>query len=744
MNIDKRKAVILGLLQEAYEKRTYDLSNSILLSQEALEQSKKHNYSYLIAQSLNRLSLFYMIQGKNDIALKSAEEAIVYFTELKDEKGIADVKYSIGGIYYKSNNYHLGMVSLSASLDIYSKLKDYHNISKTQKSLGAIFEFLGDKFNAKRAYQAAVKAALKCGEKNLESNAYNPLSGMLLKEGKVEEAMDMINLSIRLKEESKDKRGYAYAIYGRGKIHLHQKQYDKAERDLNDALKIHESYEDHFGIGMSYGQIAKLWLSKGNREQAKLMLKKAIDLSTRQNQFYSKQKCGYSLYEIYKEENDTEKALHYLEQYTVDKKNVITSQTAKLIENYEFIIGKEAREREDKLRREKEEIALKQERAEQSSKLRQDFLSSISHEIRTPLNAIIGIIDLLKERPNADEDELISSLHFSSKNLLRIINNVLDFSKLESNKLKLDIHQVNFEAFLHNLKETYKVLADEKGIALNAIAAPKVGQSYWMDETRLFQILGNLLSNAVKFTKEGSVAMIIDLLQSDESSDTLRFAVKDTGIGISKKEQKRLFTSFYTPKSITTRKEGGTGLGLAIVKELVKLHGGTIDLSSTPEIGSEFFFTLKLKRSKIPAIEKETLTKTIEGKTAILAEDNEINALVLCKLLDDWGLKTKRAKNGIEALELAKKEVVDYILMDIHMPELNGFDATEKIRITQNPNQTTKIFALTADITVASDKHYAKFFDGFLWKPIEKNRLFDVLVKTNISKNKALSIGEDL
>ncbi len=733
MNTKKIQEEVLLLLEQAYNSRSNDLDGSIRIGSKALDLSRKIYNKSLIAKSLSRLALFYMVRGENEKSLHMSEEAIAYFTELNDDLGIADAKYNIGSIYYKSNNYHLGMVYLSSCADIYSKYNDYHNESKVLKSLGAIHEFIGDQKSAKNSYNKAIEAAHKAKNINLESNAYNPLSGILLKQGKIKEAFEMAELSIKLKQETGDTRGYAFALYARGKVYLESEHFINAEKDFSEALAIHEEFGDSFGIGMCYNKTACLHIKKGEVELAKRLLLKAIKLSEKQQQAYIKQKSCYALYKIYKQEKQAEEALVYLEKYIDQKDNTITSQTSKIIENYEAITQKKALALEERLQQEKNDISLKRERAEQATKLRQEFISAMSHEIRTPLNAIIGIIGLLEERPNTNEKKLVDSLNFSAKNLLRIINNILDFSKLDSEKVQLDKHPLFFDTFLNNIKQTYIPLAQEKGIALSVIIAPKVARSYLADETKLFQILGNLLSNAIKFTNEGSVAMIIDIKDSHKNTDTLHIRIKDTGIGIPESEQAKLFDSFYIPTSIKTRKEGGTGLGLAIVNKLVELHDSKIKTKSKVGVGSEFCFLLKLEQSEMPALQNSQLSKSLEGKKAILAEDNEINALVMTRVLNKWGLIIERAKNGTEAVELAKKEKVDYIFMDIHMPEMNGFDATEYIRTTNNPNVDTRIFALTADLTAVNDNHYSKYFNNFLWKPIELDRLFNALIQTEKS-----------
>lgn len=717
------------LLSKAYELRGSDLTQSIALAKEALESSQQLKDLSLTGKSLSRLSLFYMINGEHQTSVELSQKAINCFEELDDDLGIADAKYNLGGVYYKTDNYHLGMVYLLDCLRIYKKHKDYHNESRTQKSLGAVYQILGDLNSAKEAYEGAIAAAISVQNKNLESNAYNPLSGILLKMNEVNEALTMIERSIAIKKQTGDIRGLAFAIYGRGKIHLHLQQFEQAEKDLYQSLDIHKKFQEHLGTAMALHKIALMWKMRGKVKKAKTILKSAIPFSDSHHLSLFIYKCNYLLYSIYKEEGKRRKALSYLEKYLEAKDNAINSQTLKIIENYELISRMKTLEQRATMEQQKAEIIIKQKEVEQSAQLRQEFLSAVSHEIRTPLNAVTSIVSLLEERSSDAEKELLTSLQFSAKNLMRIINDILDFSKLESNKMKLDKHPVAFKELLGNIHRTYDGLAREKGIDLVLNIRNDVYNYYSVDETKLFQILGNLISNAVKFTEEGSVTIEVANQKTNKHTDTICFKIIDTGVGIPDNEKTRLFESFYIPKSVMTRRDGGTGLGLAIVKKLVELHGSTINIDSVEGQGSNFYFNIKLARSSPPIKVNHKTSEKLVGKTAILAEDNEINALVMRRILEKWGMKIKRVANGKDATTISSTQKVDFILMDIHMPQLNGFDATKRIRTEENPNKLTPIFALTADITAINNEEYEKYFDGFLWKPLQIERLFETLVR---------------
>ncbi|RYG53964.1 MAG: tetratricopeptide repeat protein [Chitinophagaceae bacterium] len=718
---------VVALLVEAYATRMHDLRKSILLSSEALVIAKRINDQSLTGKSLSQLSLYYMIMGEYDQSLAMAHDAFVCFNALNDEQGIADTKYNIAGIYYKTNNYHMGLIYLMDCLTIYRKHHDYHNQSRVEKSLGTIYEFCGDQNNAVTSYQNAIDAARKVMDLNLESNAYNNLSGIYLKQQKTEEAFDLIERSIHIKNTTGDTRGLAFAIYGRGKVYTRLGKYEEAEKDFLEAVAIHEQMGERLGLGMTYNKLGVLYAAMGQIEKAKETLTRGLEFSTRYNIVIIKFKCEYQLYRICKMENAHDQALDHLEKYLKEKETVINTQTLKIIENHELISKMRAMEQDTQAQREKAEILEKKNRAEEAMRIRQEFLSTMSHEIRTPLNAVITITSLLREKSNPEEIQLLNSLRFASNNLLRIINDILDFTKLDIGKAQLEMHETAMRPLMENIWHTYESLATEKGIKLALELDDAVADCYVLDATKISQILGNLISNAIKFTELGKVTFVLEKTGGDETSDTLRFSVRDTGEGISFENQQKIFDSFSQIKPITTRKQGGTGLGLAIVKKLVTLFDGNIDVRSEPGKGSVFFFDLRLDRAQMGASSTEDLTMSLRDKTALLAEDNEINAFVAMTLLSKWGITTVHAVNGRQVIEKAAEKAFDFILMDIHMPEMNGFDAAVHIRSTINPNTTTPIFAFTADITAGQEEAMSSCFNGFLWKPLEIDKLHKAL-----------------
>ncbi len=361
---------------------------------------------------------------------------------------------------------------------------------------------------------------------------------------------------------------------------------------------------------------------------------------------------------------------------------------------------------------------------EKAHQIKQEFLATMSHELRTPLNAVVTITSLLDENPeHKDKLTFLKLLKHSSHNLLSIVNDILDFSKLEANKMKLEFSTLDIRDTLRKIVDTYSSMADEKGLNLVIDVDNEVGKTYKFDEIKLGQIIGNLISNAIKYTSTGEVRVHVEKFKSTGLFDELYFAVSDTGSGISAEDLSSIFESFTQIKSVLTRNTGGTGLGLAIVKRLLQLYGSDIGVESELNKGSKFYFSLNLKCSNKINLPENKQFKITDNKKILLVEDNAVNAMVAQKLLQNWGLNIETAANGQIAVEACQNEKFDVILMDLHMPVMDGFTATKTIREYSGPNKFAPIFALTADVMGENNQEYNKYFDGFITKPIQQEKL---------------------
>ncbi len=364
-------------------------------------------------------------------------------------------------------------------------------------------------------------------------------------------------------------------------------------------------------------------------------------------------------------------------------------------------------------------------RAAQASKSKSEFLANMSHEIRTPLNAILGFIDLLKEKEN-DKEKLkyIATVQNSSTTLLGIINDILDFSKIESGNLAIDKVDFNVDTEFSTLVELFRAKASEKSVNLTLVMDDNMPASLHSDPLRIKQVIANLLSNALKFTpRNGKVELHIGY-----KNKQLLVSVKDSGIGVAKDKQKHIFKAFSQAESSTTRKYGGTGLGLSISSRLISMLGGKLQLESEEGKGSTFSFLIdveigKYKKVSSP-IKPEALN--IQDKKVLLVEDNKANQMFMSLILKKFKLQFEIANDGLEAITAFENGSYDLILMDENMPNLNGIEATKRILEIEKEKALTHtpIIALTANALKGDrEKFLEAGMDEYLTKPINKEKL---------------------
>jgi CheY-like chemotaxis protein/nitrogen-specific signal transduction histidine kinase len=389
-----------------------------------------------------------------------------------------------------------------------------------------------------------------------------------------------------------------------------------------------------------------------------------------------------------------------------------------------------ARDITERKKVEEELIHAKQE-AERSMLAKEQFLSVMSHEIRTPLNAVIGLTHLLlQEDPLPEQIEQLNAIKFSADNLMFIINDILDFSKIESGKVFFE--NIDFE--LHNIfKGIYQSLnfkAAEKNIRLQFLIDDNIPARLAGDPVRLNQILLNLVSNAVKFTDKGYVKVSSRICSKTKEKLIMEFKITDTGIGILEEKIDTIFESFTQASSETTRKFGGTGLGLTITKRLVELQGGKISVRSKLGMGSEFTFTLPFNVStQRPDQDHKKYDKKpaedLEGLHILLVEDNKMNQLVAGKFLKRWGASIDIADNGLEAIYILEKQKYHLILMDLQMPQMDGYATSRFIRSNMPHLNNTPILALTASTLLDIRRNVLEAgMNDYITKPFDPHDLF--------------------
>jgi signal transduction histidine kinase len=325
--------------------------------------------------------------------------------------------------------------------------------------------------------------------------------------------------------------------------------------------------------------------------------------------------------------------------------------------------------------------------AEQSKKAKESFMANMSHEIRTPINGIIGLVHLLKKSGlNTDQQEMLNLLEASSESLLGVINDILDISKIEAGKFRINYAPTDVRLLVTQASNLLNIRAREKGLNLVLEIDQKLPEIIMADSLRLNQIFMNLLSNAVKFTAQGSIFFRVKVLEFKSNAVEIEFSISDTGIGISKENQLKIFDKFEQVEDHSITQHGGTGLGLSIVKKLVELKGGSLRLESEEGKGSSFYFTkwYEFGQQKAETSKKGNniiqSMQALKGMRILVAEDNVINKFLILRILEKWEINVTVVVNGLEVLETLEKESFDVILMDTYMPGMNGFEVTRKIR----------------------------------------------------------------
>ncbi len=374
--------------------------------------------------------------------------------------------------------------------------------------------------------------------------------------------------------------------------------------------------------------------------------------------------------------------------------------------------------------------------AEKANQIKSDFLSMISHELRTPLNAISGsVYSLFHEDPTDNQKSALNTINFAVDNLIIMINDLLDFQKIEAGKLTIEASPVNLKGLMEQVIKGLSFHAKDSRNKLELSLSEGLDIQVRADKTRLSQVMNNLITNALKFTHEGNVAVKIELLGQIRNRVRVHFSVKDTGIGIAAEHQERIFNDFDQVRPTFSSKYGGTGLGLSITRKLLNLMGGEIRLESEIGKGSTFYFELEFDIAQegiSPTPSQGDFQRSFDGLHLLMAEDNEVNALVLGKIIKKWGYTFNRVHNGKEAVEAARSGNYDCILMDIQMPEMDGFEATLEIKKFSD----TPIIALTAAAKLEILERIDECeFEGFVAKPIDANELLKKVKEVTLDRN---------
>lgn len=700
--------------------------------------------------------LFYnetAIYNKNhkvfDKALENANKAILYGLKSKNNLSVANGYFTLAIIYIDLKKYNDAIEKLIRSVSIL-------NTAEPSAKLGLCYYNLGLCYMQKENFSRA------------ESYFEKSIS--------VYESIDLTNAKNTVKLQ-------------KALLYLEKNEDSVAEKTLEELVHLSKNKDTFKLQSEALYQLGQIKAKGKVNNLALNYFTRAYDLSIENNDLEQQSKISKKMSEIYDQLSETKNALAFLKIHTKlndSLQSISKSQTQSIVSERVKVdemmrsmekLDKEKKEQEkagkfsklinilsialitilsllslslyknniirnksnELLREKNNELEIAKERIEKASKARSEFLSTVSHELRTPLNAINGISHiLLEDKPKASQIEYLKSLKFSGTYLLTYINEILEINRIESNNIQIEKISFDIKELLHNIQNSLKEQASQNNNEFILFLDKEVPQFLIGDPTKLSQIFINLINNALKFTENGTITVNTKLIHRNDEHCSLKFEVQDTGIGIPKDKLESIFESFSQGSVEINRKYGGTGLGLTIVKRLVSLMGGRINVSSEIGSGSVFSFNLDFQIGEEVAKSNDFVIKNPKifiNKKVLLVEDNKINQMITRKILEKKQILCELCETGEDAILKLKLNKYDLVLMDVHLPGINGTIATEEIR---KFDKRTPIIALTA-ISLDENREMLLSFgmNDVITKPFNPDNLYKIietnlLVETNI------------
>ncbi|QDW18778.1 ATP-binding protein [Flavobacterium sp. KBS0721] len=707
--------------------------------------------SFLYSQSKkNTDSIFYYNKLVNkNLGNKKYKEAVYYtqksinFCELNHKhEGLANQTFKLGKIYYKQHKYDEALKSFHRSV------ASFDSVKPTCTKVLAL-HYIGVANTAKGDYEIAA--------------IYYKKAELLLNQLKMVDHAEVLNFQ------------KAMALKTNKNLPLAAKSFHEIIEKPDNPSILKTKSDAYYQLGLIETQLKR-------NDSAIIYLENALDYNTKSNNLAQKSKIILAISQYYKQHKNFDLAYSYLDEHYQLENYILKLKNAKIdLNEFEKFKKNQSlnntikRESEEKiqlktyrysklvsilaialisilsllslalyknniirnqnnllLREKNKELVLAKNKAEKASKARSEFLSTVSHELRTPLNAINGITHLLLEdNPKKTQLKYLESLKFSGNYLTTFINEILEINKIDSTKVEIENITFNLKELLFNIQSSLKELATANKNYFNLEIDESIPDNLIGDPTKISQIILNLINNALKFTQNGNVNVIAKLYTKEEDGATVYFEIVDTGIGIPEDKLQTVFESFSQGSIEVNRKYGGTGLGLTIVKKLIELLGGEIKLKSEVGKGSTFTFKLKFKINNEPleVVEeaKPYNDKQLKHKSILLIEDNKINQMITRKMLENKAITCEIIDNGEDAVELLKVKRFDMILMDVHLPGINGTTATKLIR---EFDKTTPIIALTAiSLDENRDMLLSYGMNDVITKPFVPDEFYSTIAK---------------
>ncbi len=655
-------------------------------------------------------------------------------------------------------------------------------IGEAYDCIGSTFYILQNYDKAELNYTKSIDFLKKANYKSYMVYHYNNMASLYFQQKKTKEYEKQFQLSKQIALEIESPYHAFWPTYNIALLSYRDKDYDAALPLFKEAIQYYKPNTEHQPniLTECYNAIAKIYKERNQNTKALKTLAIVDSLGLEQKNYFQLIKSEDLKYAIYNDREDyisantsLLKKINYLELSSkidaevlkrktileqkliekekeisttkeTNKEQVNTIAQTKLFNVIIFILfvitalilfllhrNNDKRNKLNKtLITKNKELIEANKKTEYASNLKANFFSTISHELRTPLYAVTGITDILiEDNPKTEQKHYLKTLKSSGEYLLSLINNVLQINKFDADKIELNTLHFNLKTLVSNIKSSLTYLKQENNNTIEIDIENNVPIHLKGDSLKLSQILINLFSNALKFTNNGYILLSISVKEKTDNKVILHFSVKDNGIGISKDLQSRIFEDFYQESMHLERNYEGTGLGLAIVKRLLKVMGSKIEIKSEQGKGSNFYFDLVLEIADADNVKNDKITDLIDldNKHILVVDDNQVNQMITKRILENKKAIVTVVDSGIEAIKAAENNDYATILMDIHMPKMNGYTATQNIR---KFNPTVPIIALTAvKLDENKEKIYASGMNGIIVKPFRLENFFSEINK---------------